>query len=79
MRQDDLGTREGRGSTIGISVSDHNLLSFVEVGDISVNVNSAGEVAGTSTMTGAAREKGKGEGPFVDLGSLDLGEAIEDG
>lgn len=30
-------------------------------------------------MAGAAREEGKGEGLFVDLGSLDLGKAINNG
>lgn len=79
MRENDLGARKSRGNTIDISVSNHDLLSFVKVGDISVNVNTAGEVAGTGTMARAAREQSKGEGLFVNLGSLDLGETIDNG
>lgn len=30
-------------------------------------------------MTRSARDEGEGEGLLVDLGSLDLGEAIDDG
>lgn len=79
MRQNDLIARKSRGNTIGTSVSNHDLLGFVKVGDISVNVNTTGEVACTSAMAGAAREEGKGERLFVDLGSLDLGKAINNG
>lgn len=79
MGQEDLATRKSRGSTIDVSVGNKNLLGLVEVGDVTISIDTAGEVAGTGTVTGSARDDNESEGLLVDLGSLDLGEAIDDG
>lgn len=79
MGQEDLAARKSRGSTIDVSVGNKDLLGLVEVGDVTVSIDTAGEVAGTGTVTGSARDDGESEGLLVDLGSLDLGEAIDDG
>lgn len=79
MGQEDLAARKSRSSTIEASIGNKDLLGLVEVGNVAISIDTAGEVTGTGTMTRSARDDGKGEGFLVDLCSLDLGEAIDDG
>ena len=79
MGQEDLPTRKSRGRAIQTSVRNHNLLSLVEVGNVSLSVYATGKVASTSTMPGTTREKRKREWLLVDLRGLDFCEPIDNG